>query len=77
MQFYTLTGIADAALLSAPHIIPWNDRPRDAERLDCHNDGPPEFSSALSEIAHSNLQWERSIQLIFKYGLPGIVLAAS
>ena len=32
-----LTGIADAALLRASHIIPWKDCPDDAERLTIHN----------------------------------------
>ncbi len=32
-----LTGIDDAALLRASHIIPWKDCPTDAERLDVHN----------------------------------------
>ena len=32
-----LTGIDDAALLRASHIVPWKDCPTDAERLDVHN----------------------------------------
>lgn len=32
-----LTGIDDAALLRASHIIPWKDCASDAERLDVHN----------------------------------------
>lgn len=32
-----LTGITDAALLRASHIIPWKDCQSDAERLDVHN----------------------------------------
>jgi predicted restriction endonuclease len=32
-----LTGISDAALLRASHIIPWADCESDAERLDVHN----------------------------------------
>lgn len=32
-----LTGISDAALLRASHIIPWKDCPSDAERLNVHN----------------------------------------
>ena len=32
-----LTGIADAALLRASHIIPWAECESDAERLDVHN----------------------------------------
>ena len=32
-----LTGISDAALLRASHIIPWKDCSSDAERLDVHN----------------------------------------
>ncbi|MEQ9142911.1 MAG: HNH endonuclease [Parvibaculaceae bacterium] len=32
-----LTGINDAALLRASHIIPWKDCASDAERLDVHN----------------------------------------
>jgi len=32
-----LTGISDAALLRASHIIPWKDCTSDGERLDVHN----------------------------------------
>ena len=32
-----LTGISDAALLKASHIIPWKDCASDEERLDVHN----------------------------------------
>lgn len=32
-----VTGITDAALLRASHIIPWADCKTDAERLDVHN----------------------------------------
>lgn len=32
-----LTGISDAALLRASHIIPWSECGSDAERLDVHN----------------------------------------
>jgi len=32
-----LTGISDAALLRASHIVPWADCESDAERLDVHN----------------------------------------
>ena len=32
-----LTGITDAALLRASHIIPWAECESDAERLDVHN----------------------------------------
>lgn len=32
-----LTGISDAPLLRASHIIPWSDCESDAERLDVHN----------------------------------------
>ena len=32
-----ITGITDAALLRASHIIPWADCETDAERLDVHN----------------------------------------
>jgi hypothetical protein len=32
-----ITGITDAALLRASHIIPWADCKTDAERLDVHN----------------------------------------
>lgn len=32
-----LTGISDAPLLRASHIIPWKDCPTDADRLDVHN----------------------------------------
>ena len=32
-----LTGISDAALLRASHIIPWAECESDAERLDVHN----------------------------------------
>lgn len=32
-----LTGITDAPLLRASHIIPWKDCANDAERLDVHN----------------------------------------
>ena len=32
-----LTGITDAALLRASHIVPWKDCPDDAERLNVHN----------------------------------------
>lgn len=32
-----LTGISDAALLRASHIIPWKDCPDDFERLNVHN----------------------------------------
>ena len=32
-----LTGITDAALLRASHIIPWAECETDAERLDVHN----------------------------------------
>lgn len=32
-----LTGISDAALLRASHIIPWAECENDAERLDVHN----------------------------------------
>ena len=32
-----LTGISDAALLRASHIIPWKDCASDEERLDVHN----------------------------------------
>ncbi len=32
-----LTGITDAALLRASHIIPWKDCTTDADRLDVHN----------------------------------------
>lgn len=32
-----LTGISDAGLLRASHIIPWKDCADDAERLDVHN----------------------------------------
>ena len=32
-----LTGITDAALLRASHIVPWSECENDAERLDVHN----------------------------------------
>ena len=32
-----LTGISDAPLLRASHIVPWADCESDAERLDVHN----------------------------------------
>ncbi len=79
-----LTGITDAALLRASHIVPWAECETDAERLDVHNglllsalwdaafdralvtfddQGRPEFSSSLSEQAHSELRWSAPIAL--------------